>query len=51
MIDTACRIAVEEKYARAGERVIITAGVPLRIPGSTNMLRIAHIGSDGLSAV
>ena len=51
MIDTACRIAVEEAYARAGERVIITAGVPLRIPGSTNMLRIAHIGSDGLSAV
>jgi pyruvate kinase len=51
MIDTACRIAVEEGYARAGERVIITAGVPLRIPGSTNMLRIAHIGSDGLSAV
>ena len=51
MIDTACRIAVEENYARAGERVIVTAGVPLRIPGSTNMLRIAHVGSDGLSAV
>ena len=51
MIDTACRISVEEGYARAGERVIVTAGVPLRIPGSTNMLRIAHIGSDGLSAV
>jgi pyruvate kinase len=51
MIDTACRISVEEGYSRSGERVIVIAGVPLRIPGSTNMLRIAHIGSDGLSAV
>jgi pyruvate kinase len=51
MIDTACKLAVEEGFARAGERIIITAGVPLKIPGSTNMLRIAHIGSDGLSAV
>ncbi|GGD95137.1 pyruvate kinase [Aureimonas endophytica] len=51
MIDTACRVAVEEGFAHAGDRVIIIAGVPLKIPGSTNMLRIAHIGSDGLSAV
>ncbi|ORE98242.1 pyruvate kinase [Aurantimonas sp. 22II-16-19i] len=51
MVDRACRIAVEQKYARAGERIIVTAGVPLRTPGATNMLRIAYIGSDGLSAV
>ena len=30
-----------------GDRIIITAGVPLRTPGSTNMLRIAYIGPDG----
>ena len=34
-----------------GDRVIITAGVPLRTPGSTNMLRIAYIGSDGLGGI
>jgi pyruvate kinase len=51
MVDRACRIAVEQGYARSGERLIVTAGVPLRTPGATNMLRIAYIGSDGLSAV
>ncbi|MCQ0987588.1 pyruvate kinase [Jiella marina] len=51
MVDRACRISVEEKYGRAGDRIIVTAGVPLRTPGATNMLRIAYIGSDGLSAV
>ena len=29
------------------DRIIVTAGVPLRTPGSTNMLRIAYIGADG----
>ncbi|MBO0662970.1 pyruvate kinase [Jiella sp. MQZ9-1] len=51
MVNRACRIAVEQGYAKSGERVIITAGVPLRTPGATNMLRVAYIGSDGLSAV
>ena len=51
MVDRACRIAVEQGYAKSGERMIVTAGVPLRTPGATNMLRIAYIGSDGLSAV
>ncbi|WP_206452834.1 pyruvate kinase [Aurantimonas marina] len=51
MVDRACRIAVEQRYAKAGQRLIVTAGVPLRTPGATNMLRIAYIGSDGLSAV
>ncbi|QOG08107.1 pyruvate kinase [Aureimonas sp. OT7] len=51
MVDKACRVAVEQELARPGERVIVTAGVPLGTPGATNMLRIAYIGSDGLSAV
>jgi pyruvate kinase len=51
MVDRACRIAYAEGFARAGDRVIITAGVPLRTPGATNMLRIAYIGSDGLSGL
>ena len=51
MVDRACRLAVEQRYAKAGERLIVTAGVPLRTPGATNMLRIAYIGSDGLSSI
>jgi pyruvate kinase len=47
MVDRACRIAFEEEFAKAGDRVIVTAGVPLRTPGATNMLRIAYIASDG----
>jgi pyruvate kinase len=50
MVDRACRIAFTEEFGRPGDRVIITAGVPLRTPGATNMLRIAYIGSDGMSA-
>lgn len=51
MVDRACRIAFEEKFARPGDRVIITAGVPLRTPGATNMLRIAYVASDGLGGL
>lgn len=51
MVDRACRIAFEEGFAKAGERVIITAGVPLRTPGATNMLRIAYVGADGKGGI
>ncbi len=48
MVDKACHISYEEGFAKPGDRVIISAGVPLRTPGSTNMLRIAYVGSDGI---
>ena len=51
MVDRACRIAAQEKYAKPGDRVIISAGVPLGTPGATNMLRIAFVASDGLSGI
>ncbi len=51
MVDRACRIAHGEKFAKPGDRVVIIAGVPLRTPGSTNMLRIAYISSDGQSGI
>ena len=47
MVARACRIAHAEGFAQPGQRIIITAGVPLGTPGATNMLRIAHIGKDG----
>lgn len=51
MVNRACRIAVTEDFANPGDRVIITAGVPLGTPGATNMLRIAFISSDGMSGI
>jgi pyruvate kinase len=47
MVDRACRIAFREGFAKAGERVIIVAGVPLGTPGATNMVRIAYVGRPG----
>ena len=47
MVDRACRIAYEESFARSGDRVIISAGVPLGTPGATNLLRLAYVGPDG----
>ncbi len=46
MVSRASRIAFKEGFAKAGERVIVVAGVPLGTPGATNMLRIAFVGSD-----
>ncbi len=51
MVDRACRIAASEKFAKPGDRVIMSAGVPLGTPGATNMLRIAFIASDGQSGI
>jgi pyruvate kinase len=46
MVERACRIAFREGFAKAGQRVIVVAGVPLGTPGATNMLRIAYVGAD-----
>ena len=47
MVRKACRIAFDEGFARAGEGVIIVAGVPLGSPGTTNMVRIAYLDDKG----
>ena len=46
MVDRAGSIAFRDGFAKAGQRVIIVAGVPLGIPGTTNMVRIATVGSS-----
>ncbi|HWD12432.1 pyruvate kinase [Pseudochrobactrum sp. sp1633] len=51
VVNRACHIAYREEFAKPGDRVIITVGVPLRTPGNTNMLRIAYIGMDGLTGI
>jgi pyruvate kinase len=44
MVERACRIAFKEGFAKAGQRVIVVAGVPLGTPGATNFMRIAFVG-------
>ena len=43
MVDRAGSIAFRDGFAKAGQRVIIVAGVPLGIAGTTNMVRIANV--------
>ncbi|MBB3931993.1 pyruvate kinase [Kaistia hirudinis] len=51
MVNRACYIAAREEFAQPGDRIIITAGVPLRTPGATNMLRIAFVGTGSEGTV
>jgi len=44
MVEKACTAAREQGFARLGDRIVITAGVPFGTPGSTNVLRIAWVG-------
>jgi pyruvate kinase len=46
VVDRACRMAVRDGFAKIGQRIIIVAGVPLRTPGATNMMRIAFVGDE-----
>jgi len=43
MIVRAQRIAVQEGFARSGQRIAITAGMPVGTPGATNTLHVAWI--------
>ena len=43
MVETACKMAEEEKFCKPGEAIVITAGMPFGEPGRTNLLRIARI--------
>jgi len=47
MTDMACRAAVQEGFAVAGDYVVIAAGVPFGHSGTTNLLRIAKVGRNG----
>ncbi len=41
-------MALRTGIAKAGDRVIVMAGVPFRTPGSTNVLHVVHITGDEL---
>ena len=47
MVRKACHVAYDAEFCKAGEGVVITAGVPLGSPGATNMIRIAFLDANG----
>lgn len=50
MIGKARRMALRHELAKAGDRVIVLAGVPFGTPGSTNVLHVAVLRGDELKA-
>ena len=48
MVAKAKRMALRHHIAKAGDRVIVMAGVPFRTPGSTNVLHVVRIIGDEL---
>lgn len=45
MMDLASRVALKEGFAKEGDLIIITAGVPVGERGTTNLMKIQMIGS------
>lgn len=43
MTDEACQRAVAAGFAKSGDRVVMTAGYPFGVPGTTNIMRVAYI--------
>jgi len=43
MVEHAVRCAVTEGYAKPGESILISAGMPFGTPGATNLIRIATV--------
>ena len=43
MFSSAAEVAVAKGYAKKGDKIIITSGVPLGVQGSTNLIRVYEI--------
>ena len=43
MSELACQTALKEGFARSGQSIVISAGVPFGSAGTTNLLRIAQV--------
>ena len=48
MVGKSKRMALRHALARAGDRIIVTAGVPFGTPGSTNVVHVARLIGDEL---
>ncbi len=43
MVVAACDKAKREGFAEAGDKLVITAGIPFGTPGTTNVLRLVEV--------
>jgi pyruvate kinase len=50
MVERAGQIAFKDGFAKAGQRIVVVAGLPLGTPGATNMIRVAFVGQEPLAA-
>lgn len=50
MVEKAQATALKSGFAKSGEQVIISAGIPFGRPGTTNMLRVAVVGANGAAS-
>jgi pyruvate kinase len=48
MVGKAKRMALRHGLGNAGDRIIVTAGVPFGVPGSTNVVHVARLIGDEL---
>jgi pyruvate kinase len=51
MVDLGLTAAMAQGLASAGDRVVVTAGVPVGVPGTTNTLKVETVpGEPGAAA-
>jgi pyruvate kinase len=43
MVDKACEVALREGFADVEQKIVIVAGMPFGVSGTTNMIRIARV--------
>ena len=46
IVDNACAIVTREGFARSGDTIAVTGGMPFGISGGTNLLRIAQVPGE-----
>jgi pyruvate kinase len=43
MLDAARETLLAKHYARPGDRIVVTAGVPFEVPGTTNLIKVESV--------
>ncbi len=51
VIDIAIHSALEKKYIKEGDLIVITAGIPVGVSGSTNLLKVHIVGEILLKGI
>jgi pyruvate kinase len=43
VFELAKQVAIQSKVAKRGELIVVTAGLPLTVPGSTNLVKVHRV--------